>query len=213
MRLSKENFKEEVKLVTGLDCGLTPGQSGRLTVGRKITLTLTLSRRNSLLRNLIGIFTLVDKSAFKSEFRRGKNYVSKNWRQNWVNSMNKENLFCGLRFFVMKIPVLSLPFWSSGQSFWLQIQRSWFDSRRYQILWEVVGLERGPLSIVSTTEELLRRKSSSYRQDNRDYGRRNPLRWPCDTLYPQTLALTSPKSCGRSVDIVPSWTRAMEFLF
>jgi hypothetical protein len=29
-----------------------------------------------------------------------------------------------------------------------------FDSRRYQIFWVVVGLERGPLSLVSTTEEL-----------------------------------------------------------
>jgi hypothetical protein len=46
------------------------------------------------------------------------------------------------------------PLWSSGQSFWLQIQRSEFDSRRYQIFWEVVGLELGPLSLVSTTKEL-----------------------------------------------------------
>jgi hypothetical protein len=37
---------------------------------------------------------------------------------------------------------------------WLQIQRSVFDSRRHQIFCEVVGLERGPLSLVSTTEEL-----------------------------------------------------------
>jgi hypothetical protein len=29
-----------------------------------------------------------------------------------------------------------------------------FDSRRYQIFWEVVGLERGPLSIVRVIEEL-----------------------------------------------------------
>jgi hypothetical protein len=34
-----------------------------------------------------------------------------------------------------------------------------FDSRRYHIFWEVVGLERGPLSLVSTTEELLGRNS------------------------------------------------------
>jgi hypothetical protein len=33
-----------------------------------------------------------------------------------------------------------------------------FDSRRYQIFWEVVGLERGPLSLVMITEELLERK-------------------------------------------------------
>jgi hypothetical protein len=35
-----------------------------------------------------------------------------------------------------------------------------FDSQRYQIFWEVVGLERGPLSLVSAIEELLERKSS-----------------------------------------------------
>ena len=30
-----------------------------------------------------------------------------------------------------------------------------FDSRRYQIFWVVVGLERGPLSLVRSIEELL----------------------------------------------------------
>jgi hypothetical protein len=53
--------------------------------------------------------------------------------------------------------------WSSGQSSWLQIWRPGFDSRHYQIFWEkkgkqLMGLERGPLSLVSTTEELLDRK-------------------------------------------------------
>jgi hypothetical protein len=52
------------------------------------------------------------------------------------------------------------PLWSSGQSSWLQIQRPGSDSRYCQIFREVVGLERGPLSLVCTTEELLRRKSS-----------------------------------------------------
>jgi hypothetical protein len=33
-----------------------------------------------------------------------------------------------------------------------------FDSRRYQIFWEVVGLERGPLSLMRVIEELLERK-------------------------------------------------------
>jgi hypothetical protein len=42
------------------------------------------------------------------------------------------------------------PLWSSGQSSWLQIQRSEFDSLHCQIFWEVVGLERGPHSLVST---------------------------------------------------------------
>jgi hypothetical protein len=43
------------------------------------------------------------------------------------------------------------------KSSWLQIQRSGFDSQRYQISWEAVDLERGPHSLVSTTEELLRK--------------------------------------------------------
>jgi hypothetical protein len=50
------------------------------------------------------------------------------------------------------------PLWSSGQSSWLQIQRSGFDSRCYQIFREVVGLERGLLSLVSTIKELLKEK-------------------------------------------------------
>jgi hypothetical protein len=32
------------------------------------------------------------------------------------------------------------------------------DSRRYQIFREVVGLERGPLGLVSTTEEIREKK-------------------------------------------------------
>jgi hypothetical protein len=50
------------------------------------------------------------------------------------------------------------PLWSSGQCSRLQIQWSGFDSRLYQIFWEVVCLERGPLSLVSTIEELLKEK-------------------------------------------------------
>jgi hypothetical protein len=48
------------------------------------------------------------------------------------------------------------PLWSSGQSSWLQIRRPGFGSRHYQK--KVVDLERGPLSLVSTIEELLDRK-------------------------------------------------------
>jgi hypothetical protein len=39
-----------------------------------------------------------------------------------------------------------------------------------------VGLERGPLSLVSTIEELRGRKSSSFGLENRKYGRRDTLR-------------------------------------
>jgi hypothetical protein len=61
------------------------------------------------------------------------------------------------------------PLWSSSQISWLQIQRSGFDSRRYHIFWEVVGLERGPLSLVSTIEELLAQKSSYSSLEIREY--------------------------------------------
>jgi hypothetical protein len=77
-----------------------------------------------------------------------------------------------------------------------------FDSRRYKILWEVVGLERGPLSFVRITEELLEWRSSGSGQENRINDRGDPLRWPRDTLYPQKLELTSPTSGSHSVGIV-----------
>jgi hypothetical protein len=82
-----------------------------------------------------------------------------------------------------------------------------------QIFWEVVSLERGPLSLVSTTEELLGRNSSGSVLENWKSGRGDTLSWPRDTFYPQTLALTSPTSGGRSVGIVHSRTKATEFSF
>jgi hypothetical protein len=74
------------------------------------------------------------------------------------------------------------PLWSSGQSSWLQIQRSKFDSRRYQIFWEVLGLELGTLSHGSTIKELLERKSSGSGLENRDYCRRGSA--ALTTRYP-----------------------------
>jgi hypothetical protein len=50
-----------------------------------------------------------------------------------------------------------------------------------------VGLERGPLSLVSPIEELLERKSSGSCLENREYGHRDPLHLPRDTLYPQKV--------------------------
>jgi hypothetical protein len=55
-----------------------------------------------------------------------------------------------LNFLSSSSSVVLTPLWSSGQSSWLQIASSGFDSRRYLIFWEVVVLERGPLSLVST---------------------------------------------------------------
>jgi hypothetical protein len=75
-----------------------------------------------------------------------------------------------------------------------------------------VGLKRSPLGLVSTTEELLERKSSGSGPESPEYGRRDPSSCPSGTLYPQKLALTSPTSGGRSVGIVRSHSQASEFL-
>jgi hypothetical protein len=58
----------------------------------------------------------------------------------------------------------------------MPVRRSRFDSRRYQISREVVGPERGPLSLVSTIEELLERKNSGFGLESREYGHRDPSR-------------------------------------
>jgi hypothetical protein len=75
-----------------------------------------------------------------------------------------------------------------------------------------VGLERDPLSLVSTIEEVLDRNSNGSGLENRKYGPGDPLGWPRDTLYPQKLALTSPKSGGRSVGIIRLRAKASEFV-
>jgi hypothetical protein len=75
-----------------------------------------------------------------------------------------------------------------------------------------VGRERGPPSLVSTTEELLGRNSSGSGLENQEYGLGDLLRWPRNTLYPQKLALISPTSGGRSVGIVRLLTKATEFV-
>jgi hypothetical protein len=115
-------------------------------------------------------------------------------------------------YFMNQYFVIWLPPWSSCQGSWLQIRRSGFDSRRYQIFWEVVGLEWGPLSLLSTTEELFERESSGSGLEIREYGRMDPSRWPNGTLYPQKLAITLPTSGGRSVGIVRSRTQATEIV-
>jgi hypothetical protein len=74
-----------------------------------------------------------------------------------------------------------------------------------------VGLERGPLSLVSTTEELLDRKVAApvYKTEITALGiRRADHATP---FYRQKLAITSPTSGGRLVGIVRSLTQAMEF--
>jgi hypothetical protein len=74
-----------------------------------------------------------------------------------------------------------------------------------------MGLERGPLSLVSTTEELLDRKAAApaYKTENTAVVIRR-----ADHVAPsirQRLAITSPTRGGRSVGIVRSRTQTMEF--
>jgi hypothetical protein len=52
---------------------------------------------------------------------------------------------------------------------------------------KVVGLEWGPLSHVSTTEEMLGRNSSGSGLEIREYGRRDSSRCARGTLYPQKV--------------------------
>jgi hypothetical protein len=76
-----------------------------------------------------------------------------------------------------------------------------------------VGLERGALSLVSTTEELLDRKVAVpvYKTENTAVGIRHADH---ATLFiRKKLAITSPTSGGRSVGIVRSRTQTMEFIF
>jgi hypothetical protein len=67
--------------------------------------------------------------------------------------------------------MLSRHFTGAAESFWLQIQRSGFYFRRYQNWLEVVGLERGPLSLVSTIEDLLGSGVEILEYDGRDLSR------------------------------------------
>jgi hypothetical protein len=60
-----------------------------------------------------------------------------------------------------------------------------------------VGLERDPLSLVSTNTELLETKSSGSCLGSREYGHRDPSR---GTLYRKKLALTSGHGVFFSLD-------------
>jgi hypothetical protein len=66
------------------------------------------------------------------------------------------------------------PLWSSGQSSWLQIRRPG-SIPGTTTKKKVVGLERCPLSLVSTTEELLHRKVAApfYKTENTAVGIRH----------------------------------------
>jgi hypothetical protein len=74
-----------------------------------------------------------------------------------------------------------------------------------------VGLERGPLGLVSKIEELLGKYSSGSGLENRECGQGDPSLLPRGTLYTQKWALISSIIGGRSVGIVRSLAQATDF--
>jgi hypothetical protein len=87
------------------------------------------------------------------------------------------------------------------------IGTGFLEVRQFPLL--IMISPRGPLSLVSTNEELLQRKNSDSCLEIREYCRRGSAalttRHP---LYRQKFVLTSPTSGGRSVGIVRSRTKA-----
>jgi hypothetical protein len=76
-----------------------------------------------------------------------------------------------------------------------------------------VNLERGPLSLVSTIEELFEGKvvTPVQKSENTAVRIRN-VDYVAPSIH-KTLKLTSPTSGGRSVDIVRSRTETTELIF
>jgi hypothetical protein len=104
------------------------------------------------------------------------------------------------------------PLCSSGQSSWLQIQRPRVRFPGLPDFLRSSGSGTGSTQPREYNWRAAWKKISGSGLKNRDYGRMEPSRWPRDNLYQQKLALTSPKSGGRSVGIVRSWTQATELL-
>jgi hypothetical protein len=74
-----------------------------------------------------------------------------------------------------------------------------------------VGLERGPLSLVSTREELLDRKVAAPVQKTENTGVGSHHADHVAPSISKKLVIASPTSCGRSVGIVRSQTQTMDF--
>jgi hypothetical protein len=88
-----------------------------------------------------------------------------------------------------------------------------FDSRRYQVFWEVVSLEQGPLSLVRITGELLEWKvaAPTYITEINDHA--TNCADHTTPFYLQKLALTSMTSDSHSVGIVRLQTKTAQFVF
>ena len=74
-----------------------------------------------------------------------------------------------------------------------------------------MGLERGPLRLVRSNEEILEKKVAAPVQKTEIKAVGIRYADHVTPLYPQKLALTSPTGGGRSVGTVRSRTKATEF--
>jgi hypothetical protein len=109
-------------------------------------------------------------------------------QSSWLQNGDVSCLLWGTNWiYVCYVEESRQPLLSSGQSSWIQNgdgscflwDTNWISicyveesrpplwSRRYQILCKVVGVERGPFSLLSTIEELLERNSSGFGLERR----------------------------------------------
>jgi hypothetical protein len=127
-------------------------------------------------------------------------------------SLSFSVLWLFLLFFNFLFSFFRPPLWSSGQSSWLQIQRSRVQFSALPDFLRSSGSGTGSTQPHEYNRGVTwKKKNSGSCLESRKYGRRNPSCWPRGTLYPQNLAQTSPTSGGRSVGIVRSRTHDTEF--
>jgi hypothetical protein len=104
------------------------------------------------------------------------------------------------------------PLWSSGQCFWLQIQRSRVQFLALPDFLRSRGSGTGSTQPCEDNWGVTWMKKYWLRSRKPEInGRGNLLLWPHNTLYPRKLALTSLTSSSCSVGIVRLQIKAMEF--